>query len=82
MCPCVTAHNMLRPWAPGHDGPVHFGVSVAACRLSRYGGWAEPSGSTTPHPESRRPSRDLSPKARAIRRSRHFFFARTADQGS
>src|SRR5262245_25426206 len=49
---------MPRPWAPGHDGPAHFGASGVACRLSRSGGWAAPSGSTTPHPESRRPSRD------------------------
>jgi hypothetical protein len=71
---CVTAHNMPQPWALGLGGPAHFGASGAACRLSRYGGWAEPSGSTTPHPESQRPSRD----ARRPRRSGNHatFFSR------
>ena len=80
-CPRVTAHNTRRPWARGRAGPARFGSGARASRLSRYGGWAGPSGSTRPHPESPRPSRDAATPS-AIRRSRHFFFVRSADQDS
>ena len=72
MYPRVTAHNTPPLWARGRAGPARFGPGVGACRLSRYGGWAGPGGSTRPHPESPRPSRDAPTPARSGDRATFF----------
>ena len=58
MYPPVTAHNTPPLWALGRGGPARFGSSAVACRRSRYGDEVGRGGSTTPHPETPRPSQD------------------------
>ena len=72
MYPPVTAHNTQPPWALGRAGPARFGAGARAYRLSRYGGWAGPAGSTRLHPESPKPIRDAAPPARSDDRATFF----------
>ena len=72
MYPSVTHHHTPPLWARGPGGPARFGSSAGACHRSRSGDEAGRSGSTTPHPESPRPSQDAQMPARSSDRATFF----------